>query len=72
MPRIWRDCVDCGSDFYITEKTQDYCASQQYEFPKRCWKCRQILKREREAQERDDHHETWNGDGDSGELPEKA
>ncbi len=61
MPNIWRDCIKCGSDFYITEKAQDYIAKMKYELPKRCWKCREELRNERDEQR--DEEKVWDDDG---------
>ena len=49
MPKIYRECIQCESDFYITEKDQDFFNAKSLELPKRCWPCR--MKNRKEAQE---------------------
>ncbi len=40
MPTIYRECVQCQSDFYIKEDDQLFYERRDLELPKRCWKCR--------------------------------
>jgi hypothetical protein len=47
MPKIYKVCVQCEHDFYISEKDQDFFSSRELEFPKRCWSCRQKNRKER-------------------------
>lgn len=37
-------CKDCGEEFVFTETEQKFYAKQEYQNPKRCWKCRQARK----------------------------
>lgn len=46
MPKLYKECLQCNSDFYITEKDQEFFESKNLEIPKRCWPCRQKNKKE--------------------------
>lgn len=46
MPKIYRECIQCESDFYIKESDQAFFEQKGLELPKRCWPCRQKNKRE--------------------------
>lgn len=43
-------CKECGSEFVITPKEQEYMKTMGYELPKRCAECRKIRKQERQKQ----------------------
>jgi len=49
--RIYRRCAnpDCQSEFYVSEKDQAFLAREGFPLPKKCWRCRQAARREREA-----------------------
>jgi len=47
MTKIFKLCVQCEHDFYISEKDQEFFLSRELEFPKRCWSCRQKNRKER-------------------------
>ena len=40
MPKIYRECVQCQHDYYISEKDQVFFEGRELELPKRCWSCR--------------------------------
>ena len=44
--KLWRECIQCESDFYIKEEDQKFFEAKNLELPKRCWPCRQKNKRE--------------------------
>jgi hypothetical protein len=44
LPKIYKYCVDCESEFFVTEKSQEWLAQQGWELPKRCYDCRQKKK----------------------------
>lgn len=44
--KLWRECIQCESDFYIKEVDRDFFEAKGLELPKRCWGCRQKNKRE--------------------------
>lgn len=48
MPKIFKNCIQCGNEFYISEKDQGFFTTNNLEFPKRCWACRQRNKLEKE------------------------
>ena len=41
---INRTCADCGTDFAISKKFQDYIEENNLKLPKRCKKCRDARK----------------------------
>lgn len=48
-------CKECGKEFNISSKEQDFYASMNYEMPKRCSECRKArraVKKEAEAQKK--------------------
>lgn len=49
MPRLYRECVQCEHDFYISDKDQEFFASRNLELPKRCWACRKSNRSENAA-----------------------
>lgn len=48
MPNIELRCVDCDSVFYFSERDQAFYQEKGYEQPKRCYKCRQAKKAQRQ------------------------
>jgi ribosomal protein L33 len=46
MPKIYKECIQCESDFYVTEKDQSFFKDKGLELPKRCWHCRKKNKEE--------------------------
>lgn len=44
--KLWRECCQCDTDFYIKAEDQKFFESRGLELPKRCWSCRQKNKRE--------------------------
>jgi hypothetical protein len=65
MPKIYRECTQCESDFYIKESDQQFFEEKELELPKRCWPCRQKNKREaaaaKAAQAANERSERMNG-----------
>lgn len=50
MPRIYKECVTCGQEFFISEKAQEFFASQEgFQLPERCYECRQRRRAEKAA-----------------------
>lgn len=41
---IYRNCTDCGEEFVINPKFQDYIKENDLKLPKRCKKCRENRK----------------------------
>lgn len=41
---IYRDCVECGQEFTISPKFQEYVEENGLKLPKRCRKCRDSRK----------------------------
>jgi len=57
MGTVFRECVDCGVEFFVTEKTQmrirEMVSRGEYtsfQLPKRCYHCRKKMKRVRDVQ----------------------
>lgn len=48
--KLYRECVQCGNNFYIKKKDQDYLLGRKLELPKRCFACRKKNKEEAERQ----------------------
>ena len=40
MANIYKNCVDCNTDFYITDRAQAFYKEKEYSLPKRCFDCR--------------------------------
>lgn len=76
MPTIYRECIQCNADFYITEKDQRFFESRDLELPKRCWKCRQENKRKAEAaraaQQAEERQQRGNGNRRRSRAPQQA
>ena len=49
MAKIYRQCVQCGNDFYINDDDQVYFVQKGLELPKRCYACRKKNKQDRES-----------------------
>jgi len=49
MAKIYRQCVQCSSDFYVNDNDQVYFAEKGLELPKRCFSCRKKNKQDRES-----------------------
>lgn len=46
---VWMDCVDCGEGFLFSAGEQNFFKTKGFVEPKRCPKCREKRKTEREA-----------------------
>lgn len=46
MPKIYKDCVQCHHEFYVSEKDQHFFLTRELEIPKRCWSCRKNNRKE--------------------------
>jgi hypothetical protein len=44
VPRIYKECVDCDAEFFVTEKSQEFLESKGWSIPKRCFECREKKK----------------------------
>jgi hypothetical protein len=49
MPKLFRECVQCGNSFYINEADQAFFTQKGLEFPKRCFNCRKQNKSDRDV-----------------------
>lgn len=52
MPSIPLNCSDCNSEFFFTERDQDFFAQQGWGPPRRCKPCRDARKAARTAEPR--------------------
>lgn len=68
MANIYKVCKQCGSNFYITDKDQNFFNEKGLELPKRCFTCRKQNKR---AQESAMHEQTWGSANPDLELMKK-
>ena len=59
MSKIYKTCVQCDHDFYISEKDQEFFASRELEMPKRCWSCRQQNRKTKQAAIDEQATQTW-------------
>jgi len=48
MANVYRDCIACEKEFYITDKDQDFYASREMTLPKRCYDCRKQRRTQKE------------------------
>lgn len=60
MPRLYRECVQCQHDFYISDKDQEFFASRELELPKRCWTCRKQNRDEANQQKQEQAEQAAN------------
>lgn len=49
MSKLFRECIQCGHAFYLTEADQQFFAERELTLPRRCWTCRQKNRKEQEA-----------------------
>lgn len=43
-----RNCVQCEREFYFKPEEQEFYKKHGYDFPKRCWNCRQQRRKVKE------------------------
>lgn len=46
-----RTCVECGNQFFITEDDFEFYTSKNWDLPRRCQKCREVRRKEKENRE---------------------
>lgn len=49
MSNIEIKCSDCGQTFYFTDRDQEFYKQKGFQQPKRCFKCRQLKKQQRDG-----------------------
>lgn len=50
---IEKNCSDCGDPFVFTVREQEFYKEKGYSEPKRCFKCRQLRKQQKEVKQND-------------------